>query len=155
MSKLKRFLAVFLAAVMTLSGASYADSADPAVPAETAETGDAVAPLANNYYNTPIAKLTNKGSGKMSIYFSITAKYKMKKLGATTVNIYKDGKFYTYFFYTQSGWEDIMGYNVTSMSFTKSYTGSTGASYYVVMAAFAVDSNGEKSERAITNTIKT
>ena len=91
----------------------------------------------------------------MSIYFSITARYKMKKLGATSVNIYKDGKFYTYFFYTLSGWEDIMAYNTTSMSFTKSYTGSTGASYYVVMAAFAYNGSSEKSERAITNTIKT
>lgn len=153
MSKLKRFLAVFLAAAMTLSGASYADDA---VPAETAETGtDAVAPISNNYYYTPIARLTNKGNGKMSIYFSITARYKMKKLGATSVNIYKDGKFYTYFFYTLSGWEDIMAYNTTSMSFTKSYTGSTGASYYVVMAAFAYNGSSEKSERAITNTIKT
>lgn len=150
MSKLKRFLAVFLAAAMTLSGASYADDAAPA------EAGtDAVAPISNNYYNTPIARLTNKGNGKMSIYFSITARYKMKKLGATSVNIYKDGKFYTYFFYTLSGWEDIMAYNTTSMSFTKSYTGSTGASYYVVMAAFAYNGSSEKSERAITNTINT
>lgn len=150
MSKLKKFLAVFLAAAMTLSGASYADSAEP-----TETDGDAVAPLTNDYYHTPIARLTNKGNGKLSIYFSITAKYKMKKLGATSVNIYKDGKFYTYFFYTLSGWEDIMGYNVTSMSFTKSYTGSTGASYYVVMAAFAYNGSSEKSEMAITNTVKT
>ncbi len=62
MSKFKRFLAVFLAAIMTLSGASYADSADPAVP--TATESDAVAPLANNYYFTPTAKLTHKGSGE-------------------------------------------------------------------------------------------
>ena len=45
MNKFKSFLAVFLAAVMTLSGASYADSADPAVPTET--ENDAVAPLSN------------------------------------------------------------------------------------------------------------
>ena len=153
MSKLKKFLAVFLAAVMTLGGASYADNGEAAVPSETQD--ESAIPLSNTYYSTPTATLTHKGNGKMSIYFSITARYKMQKLGARTVNIYKDGKFYTYFFYTQSGWEDIMGYNVTSMSFTKSYTGSTGASYYVVMAAFAYDGSGEKSERAITNTINT
>lgn len=156
MSKFKRFLAVFLAAIMTLSGASYADSTDPADPAVPIETeDDAVAPLSNSYYFTPTATLTHKGSGKLSIHFYIKARYKMKKLGARTVNIYKDGKFYTYFFFSQSGWEDIMGYNVTSKSFTKSYTGSTGASYYVVMEAFAVDSNGECLERAVTNTVKT
>lgn len=153
MNKFKRFLAVFLAAVMTLGGASYADNGEAAVPAETQD--ESAVPLSNTYYSTPIARLSNKGNGKMSIYFSITARYKMQKLGATSVNIYKDGKFYTYFFYTKSGWEDIMAYNTTSMSFTKSYTGSTGASYYVVMAAFAYDGSGEKSERAITNTINT
>ena len=154
MNKFKRFLAVFLAAVMTLSGASYADSADlNAVPTET--ENDAVAPLSNSYYYTPTAKLAHKGKGKLSIYFSVMARYKMKKLGARTVIIYKDGRFYTYFFYTLSGWEDIMGYNVTSKSFTKSYTGTTGASYYVVMEAFAYDGNGECLERAVTNTVKT
>ncbi len=153
MSKFKRFLAVFLAAIMTLSGASYADSTDPVVPTETED--DAVAPLSNSYYNTPTAKLSHKGNGKLSIYFSVTAKYKMKKLGARTVNIYKNDRFYTYFFFTQSGWEDIMGYNVTSKSFTKSYAGSTGASYYVVVEAFAYDGSGECLERAVTNTVKT
>lgn len=153
MNEFKRFLVVFLAAVMTLSGASYADKSEAAAPA--AAEDETVVPLSNTYYYTPTAKLTNKGNGKMSIYFSVTARYKMKKLGATSVNIYKNGKFYTYFFYTQSGWTDIMAYNATSMSFTKSYTGSTGASYYVFIAAFAYDGSGEKSESAITNTINT
>lgn len=151
MSKFKRFLAVFLAAVMMLSGASYADSDDAAAPTEE----DAGVARSSGYFVNKYVTLTAKSGGVLKIEISVTGMGVMEMIGARTINIYKNGSFYTYVFYTQAGWEDIMAYNVRTMSVTKTYKVATGASYYVRVPFFASDADGSDMETVISKTVKT
>lgn len=141
MRKLKRIIAVALAAMLVLSSAALADNMF------------GVQPRVDAYFMSCVCKIEIKSGRVYTISISAYATGKMTMLGATSVEIYKNGKYLKTFKYTDDGRTGLMQRNVTSMSDSESTTGVSGASYYAKVHFYAKNSAGTGTKTMTTKTI--
>lgn len=141
MRKLKRIIAVALAAMLVLSSAALADNMF------------GVQPRVDAYFMSCKCKIEIKSGRVYTISISAAATGKMTMLGATSVEIYKNGKYLKTFKYTDDGRTGLMQRNVTSMSDSESTTGVSGASYYAKVHFYAKNSAGTGTKTMTTTTI--
>ena len=83
------------------------------------------------------------GGGTIEIEFTVTGTGPMNKIGAYTIVLYKaDGTLVDSFAYTDTGYENMMGYNTFSYTSCIQYPGVSGQGYYAVITCYAENDNG-------------
>ena len=97
-----------------------------------------VDPQSNSYIWTTTVGIVPLGSGKIEVDFSVTATGKMIDVGATRVAIYKEGGTrVAEYWYTDPGYEYMIGHNRVSQTAGVTYQGTSGQRYYATVSFFA------------------
>lgn len=141
MKKFKKILAIVLAAVMALSSVAFADDALD------------IQPRSDAYFKSYSCTIKIKSSTTYTISFNATATGKMTRLGVTSIDLYKNGKFLDAVEYTDKNRGNMMKYNTTMMSDTELIEGTVGAKYYAVVHFYAKNSSGSATRSVTTKTI--
>lgn len=144
-NKLKKIVALLMAAVIALSSTAFALSVDDAQ--------DEVQPRESAFFRYYSAVILPKGNGVYVVSFSVTANSIMDQLGATSIDIYKNGtKAYT-LKYTTERRKGMMDYNTIVMADDERVQGTSGASYYAKIHYFAKNSTGSATRTYTTKTV--
>ena len=95
-------------------------------------------PQSNSYIWKTTVGIAALGGGEIEIDFSVTATGKrMPDIGATRVAIYKaDGTRVADYWYTDPGYEYMIGHNRVSQTASVFYQGVSGQRYYAIVSFF-------------------
>ena len=103
-----------------------------AAPIDTAD------PQANRYIFKTTVGIAALGNGKIEVDFSVTAMGKMADIGAMYVDIYNEsGKCVETLWYTDPGYEYMIGHNKVKHTASVFYQGVSGQRYYAIVSFFA------------------
>lgn len=110
---------------------------------------------ASDYINSRYASTSKDSTGKVTVYFDITATGRMTEIGATKVEIKNTHNTTVKTFnYTDKGNEHMMGSNRTFYASSVTYQGLSGSAYYAVVYFKAGNSSGSDTRTyttALTN----
>lgn len=128
MKKLIKSFSICLIMIAMVSTTAYA-----------AAPSDPDGPQANSYILETTVGIVPLGSGKLEVDFSVTSNgKKMPDIGATRVAIYKaDGTRVAEYWYTDTGYENMMGHNKFTHTAGVTYQGVSGQRYYAIVSFFA------------------
>ena len=129
MKKILRSCSMFLIIVVMLGTTAFA-----AQPAE---------PQSNSYILKTTISPGAHGNGMIEFACSITGTGRMDKIGISYIEFRKaDGTLLENHFYTEPGYEYLMGYDSAKHNAVVPFQGDAGESYYAIVGFYARKGNG-------------
>lgn len=124
---LKSVSICYIIAAMLTAGAFAAAPADP------------IQPQASKYIFQTTTAVVALSGGELEFDLDIAATGKMKDVGVLQINIYEVGVSdpVASHYYTDPGYEDMMGHNTISHTAEVFYTGKPGRQYYASVRFYA------------------
>ena len=123
---LKSFSICFLIIAMVSTTAFAAAPSDPANP------------QANKYIWKTTVGIVPMGNGKIEVDFAVTATGKMPDVGVMYVDIYNaNGKCLKTYWYSDPGYEYMIGHNKGMHAASVTYQGVSGQRYYAIVSFYA------------------
>lgn len=108
---------------------------------------------ASQFISYKSGAITALGNGNLEISFTVNGTETMTKVGAYAISVYSSsGSLLETFVYTDSGYENLMGYGTFTHTSSIIYSGTSGQSYYAIITCYAENSNGFAKIPYTTNT---
>lgn len=110
-----------------------------AIMTTTTFAADTVAPISSKYIAKTSVGIIALGNGKIEVDFSITATGTMPDVGARIIGFYSAAtdECVAKYYYTDSGYEYMMGHNVITYDGGVTYKGVPGQRYYAKVTFFS------------------
>ena len=104
--------------------------------------------------NTTVSAYAGNESGEIKIYFSINAVVSTTRIGASSIEVYESNGDYvtTIWGNTSNGLISTAGGRYYSYTYT--YTGTPGTTYYFIVNCYAGNSNGSDIRERETNLVR-
>ena len=109
----------------------------------TAFAAQPASPQANSYISQTTVAIVALGNGVIEVDCGVTGTGRMEKIGIASIDFYKeDGTLVESHFYTESGYEYLMGYNKSNHVIDITFQCVPGERYYAIVGFHAGKGNG-------------